>query len=237
MDTKIAIFNPENQLAVASDVAGVCKAIVTATAQSIKGKKYVRVEGWQAIATAHGCMASARNVEAIEGGIRCIGEIRRLDTNAVICTAEGFVGDDEPTWENRPLFARRAMCQTRAISRVCRSAFAHVVVMMNAGLETTPSEEIIDADYRPHRRPGVKEMIEEITFERLMEKVDSIGLDRSRLAAWCMRKWDVELIDLTQTQIKELIKRLPSFAAKQKESEENINVAPEVLSHGEELVL
>jgi hypothetical protein len=34
------------------------------------------------------------------------------------------------------------MAQTRAISRACRSAFAHVVVMMNAGLSTTPAEEV-----------------------------------------------------------------------------------------------
>jgi hypothetical protein len=34
------------------------------------------------------------------------------------------------------------MAQTRAISRACRSAFAHVVVMMDAGLSTTPAEEV-----------------------------------------------------------------------------------------------
>ena len=95
-----------------------------------------------AIATAHGCVASARDVEAIEGGIRAIGEVRRMDTGNIICTAEGFLGTDEETWNKRPLYARRAMCQTRAISRACRSAFAHVVVMMNAGLETTPAEEV-----------------------------------------------------------------------------------------------
>ena len=49
-------------------------------------------------------------------------------------------------WEKRPLYARRAMAQTRAISRACRSAFAHVVVAMNAGFgtnhSTTPAEEV-----------------------------------------------------------------------------------------------
>ncbi len=125
-----------------TDAAGLCGAIVKQTAQNIKGKRYVRVEGWQAIAVAHGCTASARDVEAIEGGIRAVGEIRRMDTGAVITTAEGFVGDDEPTWASRPMYARRAMAQTRAISRVCRSAFAHVVVMIDKDLQTTPAEEI-----------------------------------------------------------------------------------------------
>jgi hypothetical protein len=147
MSEEIAVYNagaiaPANNVKLATDVAGLCKAIVTATAQNIQGRKYVRVEGWQAIATAHGCVASARDVEVIEGGIRAIGEVRRMDTGSVICTAEGFLGTDEEMWQKRPLYARRAMCQTRAISRACRSAFAHVVVMMNAGLETTPAEEV-----------------------------------------------------------------------------------------------
>jgi hypothetical protein len=34
------------------------------------------------------------------------------------------------------------MAQTRAMSRAARSVFAHVVVLMDAGLETTPAEEM-----------------------------------------------------------------------------------------------
>jgi hypothetical protein len=125
-----------------TDAAAICGAIVKATAQTIQGKKYVKVEGWQAIAIAHGCVASSRDVEAIEGGIRAIGEVRRMSDGFVIATAEGFVGDDEKTWASRPMFARRAMTQTRAISRACRSAFAHVVVMIDKSLSTTPAEEM-----------------------------------------------------------------------------------------------
>lgn len=141
----------------ATDVAGVCKEIVLKTAMEIQGRSYVKVEGWQSIATAHGCTASARDVEVIPGeGVRAIGEIRRMSDGTVIATAEGFVGEDEPTWfggeiqtrngpktlPKRPLYAIRAMAQTRAISRACRTAFAHVVVLMNANLSTTPAEEV-----------------------------------------------------------------------------------------------
>jgi hypothetical protein len=126
----------------ATDVAGACREIVKATAQRIGNREYVRVEGWQSIAVAHGCVASARDVEKIEGGIRCIGEVKKMDTGVVISTAEGFVGDDEPTWASRPTYAKRAMCQTRAISRACRSAFAHVVVLIDRNLSTTPAEEV-----------------------------------------------------------------------------------------------
>jgi hypothetical protein len=133
----------------ATDAASVCKEIVTRTAQSIQGRKYVRVEGWQSIANAFGCVASAVDVRKVEGGIAAIGQVRRVADGVLIATAEGFVGDDEKTWASRNEFARRAMAQTRAISRACRSAFAFVVTMMDAGLETTPAEEMSGLDERP----------------------------------------------------------------------------------------
>lgn len=135
-----------------TDAASMCREIVVATATNIQGKSYVTVEGWQAIAIAHGCTAGARDVERVEGGVRAVGEIRRMSDGVVISVAEGFVGEDEPTWygglsrgktlPRRADYAIRAMAQTRAISRACRSAFAHVVVMMKANLSTTPAEEV-----------------------------------------------------------------------------------------------
>jgi hypothetical protein len=141
-----------------TDAAGLCGAIVKQTASNIQGRKYVSVEGWQAIAIAHGCAAGSRDVEKIEGGVRAIGEVRRMDDGQLIATAEGFVGEDEPTWfggsngrgrtlPKRPDYAIRAMAQTRAISRACRSAFAHVVVMIDAGLSTTPAEEVPEGGF------------------------------------------------------------------------------------------
>ncbi len=129
-----------------TDAAGLCRDIVIKTAMKIQQKRYVTVEGWQAIAIAHGCAASADNVERVndEGmsGFKAIGTIRRMSDGQEIARAEGFLGDDEGMWAKRPVYARRAMAQTRAISRACRSAFAHVVVMIDAGLSTTPAEEV-----------------------------------------------------------------------------------------------
>jgi hypothetical protein len=129
-----------------TDAAEMCREIVVATATKISGKSYVCVEGWQAIALAHGCATSADQVERVtdEGmtGFKAIGIVRRMSDGAEISRAEGFLGDDEGTWAKRPVYARRAMVQTRAISRACRSAFAHVVVMMKANLSTTPAEEV-----------------------------------------------------------------------------------------------
>ena len=179
----------ENQLAVtntgvaqhirqATDVAGACREIVKATAQRIGNKDYVRVEGWQSIAVAHGCVASARDVERVEGGWRCIGEVRRMDNGQTIATAEGFLGDDEDMWAKRPTYARRAMCQTRAISRACRSAFAHVVVLIDRNLSTTPAEEVPIGGFEDSKQLNTdkyqeptKEEAREITAQLVSEKV------------------------------------------------------------------
>jgi hypothetical protein len=140
-----------------TDAAHICRQIVLATAREIQGRKYVQVEGWQAIAVAHACAASSCNVERVDGGFKAVGQVRRMDTGAVIAEAEGFVGEDEATWfggtiktkygektlPKRPDFAIRAMAQTRAISRACRSAFAHVVVQIDKNLGTTPAEEMM----------------------------------------------------------------------------------------------
>jgi hypothetical protein len=141
----------------ATNAAGLCRELVVKTAMKIQGRRYVQVEGWQAIANAFGCVASARDVEKVEGGYRATGQVVRVSDGKVLAEAEGFVGDDEKTWASRPVFARRAMAQTRAMSRACRSAFAFVVTLMDAGLETTPAEEMthVDAEHSHSRPPSV----------------------------------------------------------------------------------
>lgn len=150
--------NPMENIRQSTDVAGACKEIVSKTAIKIQNKKYVPVEGWMSIATAHGCVLSATDVKQIEGGISARGIVRRVSDGLIIGEAEGFVGDDEKTWASRPFFARRAMAQTRAMSRAARSVFAHVVVLMDAGLETTPMEEMEHlAHVQPVVQPEVKQ--------------------------------------------------------------------------------
>ena len=143
--------NPQALMRHATNVAEICREIVNATARQIGKKKYVEVEGWQSVATTYGCVLSARDVERVEGGFKAVGEVRRLDNNEIISTAEGFVGDDEPDWAARKEYARRAMAQTRAMSRAARTAFAFVVVLMRAGFSTTPAEEISKEEFE--RRP------------------------------------------------------------------------------------
>ena len=173
MSNEITVYdNPGTLMTRATDVAGVCSEIVKRTAQQIQGRKYVKVEGWQSIAAAYGCVASSTHVEETENGVRAVGELRRISDGQIIATAEGFVGKDEATWyggevnkygktttlPKRNDFAIRAMAQTRAISRVCRSAFAFVVVLIDGNLSTTPAEEmqavVVEDDAPKRGRPA-----------------------------------------------------------------------------------
>ena len=166
MSNELTVVNPGALMTQATDVAGVCKEIVMTTAMTIQGRKYVKVEGWQSIAAAYGCVASSKNVQKVDGGISATGEVHRISDGALIATAEGFVGEDEATWfggtvmsygkekvlPKRPDYAIRAMAQTRAISRVCRSAFAFVVVMIDSKLSTTPAEEMMGIHDAPEEK-------------------------------------------------------------------------------------
>jgi hypothetical protein len=144
--------NPAMQIIAAKDAAKVCREIVKACAVNIGGRRYVPIEGWQTIGAAFGCVLSAGEVEAIEGGIRARGRVIRAHDGAVIAEAEGFIGDDEKTWAARPLYARRAMAQTRAMSRAARGAFAFVVTLIDKNLNPVPAEEVPDGGFPEPRR-------------------------------------------------------------------------------------
>jgi hypothetical protein len=162
--TAIEVPKPLDIYRQSTDAASVCKEIVLATSTTISGRRFVTVEGWSAIAVAHGVIASAIDVRRItdEGasGFAATGVLKRMSDGVEIGRAEGFVGDDERTWGKRDVYAKRAMAQTRAISRVCRSAFSHVVVMMKAGLATTPAEEV------PAHDPDTGEIIDNANGRR-----------------------------------------------------------------------
>jgi hypothetical protein len=151
----------------ATDVAAVCSDIVKRTAVKIRDKAYIKVEGWEAIAAAHGCHAGADSAErAYDNAGNHIGYVAkgyiRTNRGEIIATGDGFVGFDEKdrngnaTWKQRAEYAGRAMAQTRAISRACRSVFAHVVVLIDEKMSTTPAEEMPRDDEPPHDRAGKK---------------------------------------------------------------------------------
>ena len=194
-------LNPVEQMRLSTDVAGACKEIVSRTAQKIQGRKYVRVEGWMAIATAHGCTLSACDVRQVEGGISARGLVRRISDGVLLGEAEGFVGDDEKTWSARTLHARRAMAQTRAMSRAARSVFAHVVVLMDAGLETTPAEEMDNIHEEKDITPPAPEASKkkQSIEEKYIEKIISVYSSDKYEDALAMVEATKKLISLQES--------------------------------------
>ena len=128
-------------------VADACRQIVMQCSIDLKGKRYIKAEGWQALAAANGLSPRINCVEELTGGdIRAVCDLIRLSDGEIVASAEGFVGTDEPMWSSRPRYAKRAMAQTRATSRACRSALAWVVPLLDASLQTTPAEEMDHAE-------------------------------------------------------------------------------------------
>lgn len=198
---ELALVSASELVRQSTDIAGLCKDIVVKSAMEIQGRKYVKVEGWMSIATAHGCVAGIALVERVDGGYRAVAELRRMVDSVTLATAEGFVGEDEPTWyggevevwdkqrgqrvrkalPKRPDYAIRAMAQTRAISRVCRSAFAHVVVLMDAGLSTTPAEEVPSNGFEEsHREAPASEPATRQRVESTPEESGSVTAENWR---------------------------------------------------------
>jgi hypothetical protein len=170
---ELVLVEPGPLHRLATDVAGLVKDIVTSSVITIDKRRYVKVEGWQAIANGFGCVASARDVQRVFDeasgdfvGFKAIGEVHRMSDHAIISQSEGFIGTDEPRWfggtamvwdketrrrvqkvyEPAPEYAARSMVQTRAIGRACKAAFAFVVAMIDKNFSTTPAEEMEPGD-------------------------------------------------------------------------------------------
>jgi hypothetical protein len=108
---------------------------------SISGRRYTRVEGWTTLAAMLGCLPREVSVVRRENGTyEATVELARMTDGVVLTRASAECGMDEKTWANRADYARRSMAVTRATSKACRLAFSWVMVL--AGFEATPSEEI-----------------------------------------------------------------------------------------------
>lgn len=156
-----AVAPPKELVEKGQAVANACRAIVEHCSMSLQGRRYILAEGWQALAAATGLSPRIETVEELPGGdVRAVCVLIRLSDGEVVSRAEGFVGTDETTWfggetsgkwgvkkhPKRPKFAIRAMAQTRAVSRACRSALSWVVPLIGQDLSTTPAEEVQGLD-------------------------------------------------------------------------------------------
>lgn len=134
---------PAQLVAAATHAADALKAVIQAKTlySKINGREYVRVEGWMTLATMMGFLPREVSVTRDERGTyTATVELVRIADGAVLTRASAECGMDEATWKTRADYARRSMAATRATSKACRLAFSWVMVL--AGYEATPSEEI-----------------------------------------------------------------------------------------------
>lgn len=121
---------------------------------NIRGKNHVTIDGWQTLGSMLGVTAVVvSTAEVAEGDWEARAEARTLDgrvvgaADAMCCKAEG--GNWGPKATSN---ARRAMAQTRAMSRALRGPLGFVVTL--AGYQATAAEEMpVGDDKRPLAAP------------------------------------------------------------------------------------
>jgi len=112
-------------------------------------KRHIKAEGWGMLANTAGFMPGIAEVRPEGDGYVAVAELRKSDTGIVVARAEGFCGRDEARWKNANAYAIRSMAQTRALSKVVRSALASVVPLMGVSdLSATPAEEVPEGGFK-----------------------------------------------------------------------------------------
>lgn len=140
--------------AIAKELAEIVKKNNLST--NIKGKNFVRVEGWSTMGAMLGVLP--REVSDLtrrfdDGSYEAVVELIRISDGAVIGRGSALVGMDE-IWRNRAEYARRSMAVTRATGKAYRLGFSWIMAL--AGYEPTPAEEmgdVTEGEYTEHKDP------------------------------------------------------------------------------------
>jgi hypothetical protein len=137
------MLEPKQIIAQAIEIATDLTAVIEDQKlySDIRGKKYIRVEGWQALGGMLGVTCREISSERYEDGTwEARVDVVRNSDGVIIGGASAICGNGEPTWMSRPEYARKSMAATRATSKALRLCFAWIVQI--AGYETTPAEEV-----------------------------------------------------------------------------------------------
>ena len=138
--------SPKDVIARASDMAVVLADIIEKKKlyTPINGKKYVRVDGWSTLGAMLGVLPHEVRSIKIDNGYEAYVELIRMTDGAVIGGSSAICTRDERNWSNRDEYAIKSMATTRATGKAYRLAFSWIMNM--AGYESTPAEEMIDAE-------------------------------------------------------------------------------------------
>ena len=178
--------DPAEVVVAASKVADALKNVLSSQnmIQQIQGKGYVKVEGWQTLASMLGVVPVVVWTKEVDGGWEARVEARTLD-GRVIGAAESMCTESEGgNWGKRATSnARRSMAQTRAISKALRGPLGFVVTL--AGYQATPAEEMPVAEPAqapaPAAPPVSAERADEINA-LITKALESGAVDGGRLA-------------------------------------------------------
>ena len=170
--TSTDIVTPQSRLLAAQGLITALKpAIQDNYVARISGRTYIMVAGAQALASAMGYtvrIVSCKHHNGDDGHWEAIASVIDTSTGQIIGEGFGHVFDNERPWCDRPMFARAAMCQTRATGRALKGCIGWMFALVGAEgsfLEEMPSETIAQAPSLP--APTQK------------AKVDAIHLDAS----------------------------------------------------------
>ena len=150
----IALFGTSDPVAVianATRVADALKAMVVKKNLIVKiqGKEYPQVEAWQTLAVMLGLAAVCEWSRPVEGGWEARVTVQR--NGLTIAAAEAQCLRTEKSKKGWEDYAIRSMAQTRATSKSLRSVLGFVMVL--AGYEATPAEEMPDKSAEPKATP------------------------------------------------------------------------------------
>lgn len=238
----VPVEQPRELMVRGQSVATACKEIVMRCSVHFAGRRYIQAEGWQALASLSGLTPRIEAVEEMEGGdVRALCSLVRISDGEIMARAEGFVGTDEPVWfggtvtdkwgktkvlPKRSKFAIRAMAQTRATSRACRTALAWLVPLVDSSLATTPAEEMpIDVE-TSGSEPEVQQGSD---FQQARHPMDRKPSDYSLVTTAQRRLLGTLTKDLSEPQLAELVRR---FGPSEKLDKKSASAVIEFLKSG-----
>lgn len=140
-------------------LASLCRESVLRNVVDIKGKNFLKVEGWMSISSAAQCTVEILSVKDVVRN-KCGQPLSGLEAEAVLKRdSDGYIltrgfatvmEDEYPEPELVPYNSMYAKVQSRAISRACRHKFSFVLSFIpDKHIEATPYDEVPPGGFEP----------------------------------------------------------------------------------------
>ena len=151
--------SPEDIVNRASSVATVLAKVINEKKlyAVINKKKYVQVDGWATLGAMLGVLPRETKSEKLDNGYLAFVELVRTTDGMIIGGASAICTEEERNWSGRDEYAIKSMATTRATGKAYRLAFSWIMNL--AGYESTPAEEMIEAEFTEKKSLPTKEEV------------------------------------------------------------------------------